>query len=379
MVIPVLVEPSYAHSIWIREALDGLNREAAKRKYHLELLPQKYEQINYDALFGNEKKIVVLAGASVTYVPKVLEFFSRKSISVILINYETSDSFPTQGMMQMDYANAVNALLQYLTDCGKKRIALYGVNPNSSADGVKLRAFEDWLRSCHNEAFGSVFYNYASLTNCYLSVRNVLHRFDAIICVNNIVAASLMQRLLADGVRVPESLFVAALGDSLLLRNLKPSVTAVSLDYSKIGSQAVLLYAYLSKQKESGTVSVRIPFSFEVRESTAMIPFSTDARHVPVQEERKIRGVDFYSDPEVQIYSKADHLLSICDDTDFELLRGILRGETYESIAQRTFMTVDSLKYRKKRMMRAASCAQSEEFLSLLHVFSDLGIIANSK
>lgn len=379
MVIPVLVEPSYAHSIWIRETLDGFGREAAKRKYHLELLPQKYESVNYGALFGDEKKIVILAGASVTYVPKVLDFFSQKGISVILINYETSDSFPTQGMMRMDYGNAVNALLQYLTDCGKKQIALYGVNPNSSADGIKLRAFEDWLRSFSDDVGGSVFYNYASLTNCYLSVRNVIHRFDAFICVNNIVAASLMQRLLADGVQVPESLFVAALGDSLLLRNLKPSVTAVSLDYNKIGSQAVLLYAYLSRQKESGAVSVRVPFTFEVRESTAMMPFSPDVHHVPVHEERKIRGVDFYSDSEVQVYSKADHLLSICDDTDFELLRGILQGETYESIAQRTYMTVDSLKYRKKRMMRAASCTQNEDFSSLLHVFSDLGIIADSK
>ena len=38
MRIPVLVEPDYRNSLWARQTLEGIAREAARKKYELVLL-----------------------------------------------------------------------------------------------------------------------------------------------------------------------------------------------------------------------------------------------------------------------------------------------------------------------------------------------------
>lgn len=376
MVIPVLVEPGYAKAIWAREVLEGINREALKRKYRPVLLDaEKYDQTDYDSLFGTDPRLVILAAVSVTYVPGIMRFFAGRNIHVLLINYDEENASDALGIMRMDYESAAEALLHYLQACGKERIALYGVNPDSSTDLCKLRAYDKWAKQQKLPADAHVFYNHASLADCYEDARSRLGHFDAVICTNNIVASSLMQHLTENGICVPDDLFVAAMTDSLLLERLPVPVTAVSPDYENTGSQAVMLYAYLCRRKEAGTVSVCVPYRFAVRKSTGLIPWQPPENRVLSRGGDSKQTVDFYSDREVLLHSHADRLLNICDETDLRLIRGLLTGETYDSVSLKTYLTVDSLKYRKKRMMKAVNCEDNEEFAALLRFCDKLGIL----
>ena len=44
MRIPVLVEPDYRNSLWARQTLEGIAREAARKKYELALLDAAQEE-----------------------------------------------------------------------------------------------------------------------------------------------------------------------------------------------------------------------------------------------------------------------------------------------------------------------------------------------
>ena len=68
--IPVLVEPDYRNSLWARQTLEGIAREAARKKYEPVLLDAaQEEQIDWDGLFDRERRLVMLMGTSMSWVP----------------------------------------------------------------------------------------------------------------------------------------------------------------------------------------------------------------------------------------------------------------------------------------------------------------------
>ena len=53
MRIPVLVEPDYRNSLWARQTLEGIAREAARKKYELALLDAAQDL--FDFVYGADE------------------------------------------------------------------------------------------------------------------------------------------------------------------------------------------------------------------------------------------------------------------------------------------------------------------------------------
>lgn len=366
MLVPVLIEPGYQNSIWARQTLDGLTQEAARRKYRfIQLDGSAYTAIDYNALFSQERRLVIIAGTSITWMPQALRFFADRGIGTVLISFDPQEPMTPQGVVRMDYVNAMHTLLTYLSDCRRSKIACFGFNPNSSADAIKQRYFELWNRVHGNDAGSRVFLNLGSLETCYAQFC-ATEGFDAVICANDIVAVFLIKRLKDSGVSVPEQMYVAAFGNSLLAQRVHPTITTASLDHYEMGRQAVILYAHLYRQKASASMSVRVHSQLMIRESTALTPMRENALGHPIYDGGDVMNVDFYSDRDVMRLSLAEQMLHTCDAVDEALIRGILRGDAFEKQEEALYLTADALKYRKKRLMHWAKCetnAQFQEFL----------------
>ena len=372
MLIPVMLESSYRHSIWARQTMDGLQREASRKKYTVvQLDADDYESIDPDDLFGSQQRLMIVIGTSISWMPKVLEHFTRKGVKCILISFNPAESTVAQGIVRMDHASGMRMILSYLQQCSRQRIALYGFNPNSSADMIKKECFDAWVSaSGQGEAF-SAFDNPASMEACYQAFRSQKDRFDAVICANDIVAASLLRRLKTDQVRVPEDLFLTSFGNSALSAYVCPSITSVTLEHEELGRQAVNLYAFLHKQEAATSVSVRIRCKLIVRASTAMIPFDeTSALELP--QSNYVSNINFYSDPEADRLMCAEMLLDSCDDIDLAFLKGMLAGLSTEALEERLFLSASALRYRLKRIMSIAGCKTRAEFQSFLQMCREL-------
>ena len=51
MLIPVLTEPNFRSYFWAKQTMEGITREATRRKYKIVTLnAESYETIDYDAL-----------------------------------------------------------------------------------------------------------------------------------------------------------------------------------------------------------------------------------------------------------------------------------------------------------------------------------------
>ncbi len=376
MLIPVLTEPNFRSYLWAKQTLAGISQEAARRKYKLfSLDAESYETFDYDALFGAERRMVIVIGTSVTWMPKALDFFSRRNIDSVFISFDPSETTLPAGMVRMDYVYAIHHLICYLKACGRKQIALYGYNKNSSADNIKMRFFRNQCRRDGVDPETRIFYNNGSLPDCYAVFRKEIPRFDAVICANDIAAVSLLSFLKQDQVSVPEQLFLTAFGDSIIAERVDPPLTIATLDHHEMGRQAVIQFASLNRQPPTASISVRVRSHLIIRESTARMPDRTGTLP-PVSEDDAFTGnIDFYSDPEAERLLRAETLLSACDKTDLQFLGGLLAGLSMEAMEKKLFLTTSALQYRKRRLMNTAECAHTSDFLDFLRFCRSKGIL----
>ncbi len=373
MLVPALIETE--GSIWVRQTLDGLMKEAARRKYRfIQLDGNAYTALDYGALFGQERRLVIIAGASKAWMAQALRFFAEQGIDAVIINFDPQEPMMPLGEVRMDYDNAMHTLLTYLSECGRRNIACFGFNPNSSADMFKKRYFEWWSRLPGNDGRAEVFLNYGSLETCYAQFR-AAEGFDAAICANDIVAVFLTKRLRDSGISVPEQMYVAAFGNSLLAQRVRPAITTASLDYYEMGRQAVILYAHLCRQRAAVSMSVRVHSRLMIRESTALTPMREGFPEHPIYDGGDAMNVDFYSDEDVMRLLLAEQMFHACDAVDEALLRGFLHGDTYEKQQEALYLTADALKYRKKRLMHWAKCETNAQFRAFLLFCREAGLI----
>ena len=376
MLIPVLTEPNFRSYLWAAQTMEGVAQEAARRKYKTVTLDaEAYKTIDYDRLFGDERRMLIVIGTSVSWMPGALACFNSRSIESVVISFDPSETTLPAGMVRMDYVGAISHLLAYLSSCGRRRIALYGYNPNSSADNIKLRFFSNWCKNRGYSAEERVFFNYADLSACYARMRPRVRQFDAVICANDIAAVSLLSHLRADGVRVPEDLFVTAFGDSLIAARVDPPLTIATLDHRELGRQAVLLFYHRCRQPSTASVSARVRSKLIVRGSTACMPDMTSITLPEDDADAFESSINFYNDPEAERLLRAETLLSAADELDMRLLSGLLAGCSLEKLEQTLFLTASALQYRKKRLMNIARCAHTSDLLEFLRFCREKGIL----
>lgn len=376
MLIPVLTEPSFRNYLWAKQTMEGIVREAARRKYRVHKLdPETYRSVNYDALFGQGRRMLIVIGTSVTWMPGALAFFTGLGIETVFVSFDPAETALPSGMVRMDYVGATDHLMNYLAQCGRGRVAMYACNPNSSADTIKTRFFLGRMRAegRGDEAEDSIFPNRADLNACADAFLARADRFDAVICANDIAAVSLMSRLREAGKRVPDDLFVTAFGDSVMAERVSPALTTATLDHRELGKQAVLLFSYLSRMPYTANVSARVQSRLIVRASTASIPDETQPSRFRAAPDAS--GIDFYSDPVAERLLRAETLLGSADAVDLRLMESLLAGQSIEGLEQELFLTSSALQYRKRQLMNTADCSSAQDFLAFLGLCRGYGLL----
>ncbi len=376
MRIPILIEPSFDQaSVWCGQMRAGIEAEAARKKYEILLLDgQRYREIDDGVVFP-ERRLLVLIGTSPSWIPQALAFLQERRVEVILASYQPPENMLLRGIVRMDYVSGVSMLLQYMRSCSKTRTALYGCCKNSSTDEIKAGAFTRFLAAEGDlRPESAVFYNDVTLAECYGVFREQRERFDSVICVNDVAAASLITHLGRDGVPVPGRLYVAGFGNTEIARLFRPGITIATLDHEAVGRQLVSLYTYLFRSETDAMVTVRVKCRLNINESTAHTP--AVAGYMPsLPLPQTGNGKDFYQDDEVRAFTRLEKLLVQCDDFDLAILRGLMAEETYEGLAERLDAPLTTLRYRVKRMAQWAEADSRSGLTAFLRDNGFAGLI----
>ncbi|HJA92300.1 MAG TPA: substrate-binding domain-containing protein [Candidatus Eisenbergiella merdipullorum] len=310
--------------------------------------------------FSDEFCIVI--GTSATWVPKAVRALALNGKKSVVVSYRLKETFAGQSMVLMNHYTAMQDLISYLCAAERSRIALYGINPNSSADLIKQQCFlESEIIQAGKQ---DIYPNLASLENCFQHFRKHVSFYNAVICSTDIVAVSLLRRLHAEGIRVPEDLYLAGFGSSMISQLTAPSLTTASLDHYELGRQAVNIFAYLARQTGAVSVTVHVRCQIAIRGSTAYFGPVQSVKEVP--DHPISLDVNFYADNEATSILSLDTLLADADRLDLCILLGIRNGKTIESLADQLDASDATIRYRLHRLLTHNSLPDRTQLFRLL-------------
>lgn len=354
----LIAEPEYNSSIWYKEILTGIISEKRIRRISLVTLSDplalRDKQIS-------EEDFILVASSSLKWFMNTLpiceKYFGNRI--VLIANYEESLLQGNYSIVTSNIPQGISLLYDYLNGYNKKKIALYGINPMSASDMYRVRCF---ISRGGNE--NDLFYNDGSLSDCYNEFDSKKDEYDAVICVNDYAAVSLIRHL-----KDYEGYLIASCGAATQFSDaFSPSITRTHLNYREFGNAAFNLCNLLSKNPYIHSVKISITNSFILGESTRNLPFKTGGVQLFDPEVSGSGG--YYSDPEISEMINIETLLEIITKEDRDLLCGLMSGKTYQELADQYYLSVNGVKYRLKRMFKTCGAGNRTEFEKILKKYS---------
>ena len=335
MVITLIRDNSFVNYIWYTQIEDGIRREASKKRYKL-VFRQDPEPTD---------EIVLIVGASPSWITKKVKKSSELHLRTVAVNGDDSLTNRRCSQVFPDYQMAARECITYLQSINRTKTALYGINPESSSDLKKAKFFE----GC------PLFYNTGSLLECYRSFSARSDEFDSLICMNDVVAVSLLKHLEEEGKNTDKTLI--SYGNSLFLDFLQRKIVSVTVDNDELGVQAVRLCSFVYKNDANVTVKLEIPCRLILPGKGELSGEVTENQAIPNTE------IDYYKDPEVGELLAIEEVLQKADITDMKILRGLLERKRYPDLTEEVNLSETALKYRINRMKQLTNSQNKSDLI----------------
>ena len=356
----LLVEPSIMTPIWHANSIDGLKRSAAKQKRTVCQI-QTVEELD-----GREMPLaLVLISTNNDWTSRAIESCRQRNIRPILIGCMPSKFGEDVSGTMYSSKSSVQELLQYFVSCGRRNVALLGINENSTNDTTKRDAFLSTARQLGLPITAKDIYcsNKGASTPLELFFDNI-GQYDGVLCGNDYIAAHVMAYCADNGISVPEQLYVSGLGDALLCRYTNPTLTSATRPYFQTGVQAFNIWKQLNGDPDIFAVVVVVQCEIKPRGSTAYSPLPGPNQKITAVP-RQMTLPEGSVDQQVSAVKSLEYCLANCDQMDIRIIRSLLEGTGIEKIAEDLYISVGTARYRLKKIYSSANVTNKTDFLDL--------------
>ncbi len=350
-ILTIITEPTYAKTRWCGDVLEAARKEARRCGVELNVITPPSESEEW----------VLLLGTYQNWAQRQAARYIAEGKRVLLMGLSAEGFSPYVSSVAPNRNSATEAVVRYFAAAGRTRIALFGVNPASWPDRRRTEAFEQ-ICARMGLAACAAFETKGDLQPCVDRFLAEHARFDAVLCPNDALAVRLIRALKAQGVRLPEELFIVGNGNTEIGRRMVPGLTSVSLCNSEVGRQAVRAWQFLRRQPAEQRLCLEVEGEIIPRASTGFFEPKTEV----LQPEPPIGQDLFFTEPPVDEFFRMEAVLAGCDDLDLAILRGLFAGARYEELAETLFISVNTLKYRVKKIMAAAQVHDRRELTTLM-------------
>lgn len=350
----VIGEPEYASSNWYRNILDGLIREKRHRRFPLTFLS---DPSTLSSLHPETDDVIFIIGTNSRWLDSIVEKCEEQFLNrcIVLGNHNRRLVGRHYSIVTADISSDLRTLYSYLKSTGCNRIALYGINPDSTSDAFKTESF----LSCDGSQ-GALFFNRGSLRDCYRHFSTELGAFDGVICVNDYCAISLLRHLPAGN-----KLSIVSCCSTPLSDFFSPHIPGIRIDYGAFGHAGIELSRLLARCPNISAVDIFLSSPFSTGQPCCGSNLHLENVTSPVQ-----KGDDpFYSDPEVEEMLQIETLLCNCSESDQKILQQLMIGKTYTQIADALFISITGVKYKVKGFCRQSHTNSRQELVALLQKY----------
>ena len=364
MNITIWVEPKMYLSNWYHELENGFY--AALNAKHLKA---SITPLPHPDLTVKENTVIVLVGETYEWYNEMLTFTNQRQLTACVCACE----HPMHSAITVtsDYTQVAYNMMQYLYDAGKKSIAFFGVNPSSPHDNMRLESYRQAVHDFHlhcNET--DIYYTKGDINQCASAFRSQIGKYDAVLCTNDLYAFFALTTAKKAGFRIPEDLFIAGFGNTMISSISKPTITTATVNLYNIGYQTIAAIQLMNNNNSLIQLDIKSDDVYLARESTANIPFSEKYRHhsnVPTsihQLDGSKNPVTSFNDNTFMDVVCYEALLKQIDQTDCLIICSIVEKQLNRKslVAEACFLSDTALDYRLKRLYKRVNVNSYQAF-----------------
>ena len=359
-VIRVIVENNYITPVWFANSLKGLEETARSHKMSLTFINDIRE------IPAGERAVVVV-GANKSWVRSVLDAARRRFLRPILIGAVPGSYGEDVSGTMYGSRSTIEELVRYFHHYNRRRIALVDINENSSNDCAKYESFMNVIKTLDMPSgYSDVFFKDPDSHNPTALFLTRIREYDGVICSNDYSAGFILTYCRERGIRVPEDLFVAGLGDMSICRYTWPSLTSATRSYYQAGVQVYHIFRTLSQNPDVESIVTTMKSSIKPRGSTAHLPVPRDLETEPLQKAEPDALPKLISVNGASRLRGLEACLNQCDERDLKIIAGILSGESNEALAEALNCSVGTVNYRLKNLYKTAGVSTKGELQELI-------------
>ena len=353
-----VVQPKTEGSFWVNNIKIGIF-EAARDK---QCVPCMLDLSTPEMLPQLIRQPVLVVGNDDGWLESTSRQLTVWGAHSIIVNGSMQDTEENDcSGVVFELQKAIKDSVKHLEYTGCKRIALLGVNPHSVSDLSKCKAFANPE---------SIIWAHGELEVCVLEFIAHFQQwgYDAVICANDTVAICLVQNMLKRKFRLPEDLFVLGMGNSYIGSTLPVPLTSIDFNYCQMGRAAVKLYAFLKENTNCGRVVSYLPCSLVIRASAPL----KQLQDAPPSEVLLHTYGEYFGGTDAQNIVKVEAIMQSADETDRNIILGLLNGKSAEELAQTLFLSTRAVRYRITNLIKRYGFTEKTEFVRMLSSAFDL-------
>jgi len=247
---------------YFADVVRGAEDAARERGYHVFLcntdqdLQREVEAIR--ALQGRQVDGVVLCSPRLPE-EELMELFQGRQ-EFVLVGREWIEN--AVGSVRSDSAGGVGLVVEHMVTRGLRKLAFAAGRPGGPGHRIRLAGFKEAIRAAGLDIESAVILPCATgHAGGYQAASELIEKHpdvEGLICFNDLVAIGALRACVEHGVRVPEELAVAGIGDIALASLVQPQLTTVSHPRHGLGVQAVsMLIDHLSGKEHEREILLK--------------------------------------------------------------------------------------------------------------------------
>lgn len=355
----VLCDPGYRNNVWCDHKLRGIQDEANRRREKLRFFTDIASFEAAASKCDNNSSVILLFDA-ISYIQKVAPVLSRLKIHPIFSGIVSGIRLPVEFSCVSPDMNACGRMIaDYLYSLDKTRIAEVGINPNSWSDVGRAEAIGRYLDKDEHR----VFYAKEDLVESYRDFLAEHDKYDAVICTTDHIAISLIEYLKENNAYNPSQFFIS-FGDTMVARLYDKGLTTVTVPYYTCGKVAAETHFNRVKHGWSAA-TILIQSDIVIRGSTNYVKYVPSNIPPKPQDLHPQTEPIYFRLPNMKI-GYLERLLAVSDLSDLRLMYCMLCDYSYEETASLCFLSVETAKYRIRKireMLHADNKAEAVELL----------------
>lgn len=218
---------------FVRKSMTAVCEAAAQSEYDILLtIADGHGTMSLRRLLDKGKVDGALLTSAVEDDP-LTELLRRRDIPFVVLG-----SLADKTILQVDndQISGCRELTALLLKMGRRRIALLGGSRGFTVNLSRLSGYEQ----AHRQAGVPVpqelvFMDLESLPGQLAALEQALkYEPDCILCMDDVLSATVLKALKAKNIRVPQDIYVASMYDSEVLEDCQPTITALQFDADRL-------------------------------------------------------------------------------------------------------------------------------------------------